>query len=316
MKFKKFVFTGYGNIVKRHIKIIKKNIPKSIFYIITKNPQKYKSNEKIKIQSLSNYKLDKKIDFFFICSPATTHISYIMKFINFKKKIFVEKPLSHNFNTTQKLKALSDKSKKKIFTGYVFRSSEAAKKIKKVILNKELGEIIKVVVKSSSYLPYWRNNKNFKETVSAQRKLGGGALLELSHEIDYLLWFFKKIKILSSRLIFYKKFKLDVESGVKIKCAINKKTPLQIDLDFHSKQKKRYCEIMGKKKKLTWKLNSNKVEIVDYKKKKKDQFVYSDDMYENQINFFLHKKQFGNSLNKSIKVLEFIEQVRKKSLSK
>ena len=34
--------------------------------------------------------------------------------------------------------------------------------------------------------------KNYQYSVSAQKKLGGGALLELSHELDYINWIFGK----------------------------------------------------------------------------------------------------------------------------
>ena len=61
-----------------------------------------------------------------------------------------------------------------------------------------MGKIVKVNSKASSYLPDWRKNKNFRKSVSSQKKLGGGVLLELSHELDYLLWFFKDIRSVSS----------------------------------------------------------------------------------------------------------------------
>ena len=35
---------------------------------------------------------------------------------------------------------------------------------------------------------------NYTKSVSAQKKLGGGVLLELSHELDYLKWIFKNLR--------------------------------------------------------------------------------------------------------------------------
>ena len=46
----------------------------------------------------------------------------------------------------------------------------------------------------TSYLPDWRK-KDYKKSVSASKKFGGGVLLELSHEIDYIYWIFKNLKI-------------------------------------------------------------------------------------------------------------------------
>ena len=46
-----------------------------------------------------------------------------------------------------------------------------------------------------SYLPNWRKNIPYYLSNSADKK-GGGVLLELSHEIDYLTWIFGDFEIL------------------------------------------------------------------------------------------------------------------------
>ena len=43
------------------------------------------------------------------------------------------------------------------------------------------------------YLPEWRKNTDYRKGVSARQDLGGGVLLELSHEIDYIQWIFGEI---------------------------------------------------------------------------------------------------------------------------
>jgi CMP-N,N'-diacetyllegionaminic acid synthase len=40
------------------------------------------------------------------------------------------------------------------------------------------------------YLPTWRPGQDYRQSYSASRGKGGGALLDLSHEIDYLQWLF------------------------------------------------------------------------------------------------------------------------------
>ena len=125
---------------------------------------------------------------------------------------------------------------------------------------------------------------------------------------------FKEVTVINSELFYYKKFNLDVESGAKINCLINKNSFLNIEIDFHSKKTLRYCEIIGSKKKLIWYLNKNKLEIINNISLKKKTFHFFDDMYRNQIKFFLSKKNFGNSLTESIKVISLINQIKKKNI--
>ena len=56
------------------------------------------------------------------------------------------------------------------------------------MLNNITGKVLEVYVECASYLPDWRPNQDYRQSVSAQKKLGGGVLLELSHELDYLNW--------------------------------------------------------------------------------------------------------------------------------
>ena len=47
-------------------------------------------------------------------------------------------------------------------------------------------EKISVHINCHSYLPNWRKGVDYSKSNTAKRKYGGGALLELSHELDYL----------------------------------------------------------------------------------------------------------------------------------
>ena len=70
-------------------------------------------------------------------------------------------------------------------------------------LKKEIGKrkINFISINLSSYLPNWRKNIDYKKSNSAKKIFGGGLLLELSHELDYIRWIFGNIKLIFSFLI-------------------------------------------------------------------------------------------------------------------
>ena len=47
-----------------------------------------------------------------------------------------------------------------------------------------LGNIYSIRCDVGQYLPNWRADKNYSKSVSAKKDLGGGVLLELSHELE------------------------------------------------------------------------------------------------------------------------------------
>ena len=60
------------------------------------------------------------------------------------------------------------------------------------------------------------DKKNYENNVSANKNLGGGVLLELSHEINYLNWLFGDVKWVKASISKQSSLKLDVEDTANI----------------------------------------------------------------------------------------------------
>jgi CMP-N,N'-diacetyllegionaminic acid synthase len=58
-------------------------------------------------------------------------------------------------------------------------------------------KILNINIFCGSNLPDWKKT-DYSKSYSASKKLGGGVLLDLSHEIDYLHWIFGDLNILYS----------------------------------------------------------------------------------------------------------------------
>ena len=172
--FKKILIIGKGSSSLNHYKALKKiKIKAEITHVSSRDFAKIFGKNYFKLLKLNP-------DYFIICSPSIYHFKFIdlieKNFTN--KKILVEKPL---FSKKEKgFKSL----KNEYFIGYNLRHHPVLKYVKTYIKNKKIYFINN---NCSTYLPNWRK-KNYSKTVSAQRKLGGGVKLELSHELDYLIW--------------------------------------------------------------------------------------------------------------------------------
>jgi len=53
---------------------------------------------------------------------------------------------------------------------------------------KSVGRVLSVRVQAGQHLSQWRPGTDYKKSYSALPELGGGALLDLIHEIDYMVW--------------------------------------------------------------------------------------------------------------------------------
>ena len=106
----------------------------------------------------------------------------IFKF-GYAGKILLEKPLSTSYRSSKNLNFNTDK----IFIGYNLRFHPCMIKLKRILDNEK---VLSASVYTGQYLPDWRPLRDYKKTYSSRKNNGGGVLLELSHELDYLTFLF------------------------------------------------------------------------------------------------------------------------------
>jgi len=288
MKKKIFIIIGYGSIGKRHCKILKKfNVD---YYVIS-------SQKKIKEKQIK-YSDIKKInpDYVLIASPTSKHLSDLVavdKLIK-NKVILIEKPL---FDKKTKYFPKNNK----VFVAYNMRFHPIIEYLKK--LSKK-NKIYNAEILCGSYLPNWRN-RNYIHTSSAKKKLGGGVVNDLSHEIDYSRYIFGNLK----KIFMYKEkisnLHINTEDYANIFCK-SKKINIWIGLDYISKIDRRSIKINFEKftikadliKNKVYYSNNNLIKILHFNKK---------DSYYEQIRNLLNNK-FKNfcSYKDGRQVLEII----------
>ena len=115
---------------------------------------------------------------------------------------------------------------------------------------------------TNSYLPNWRKNISYQNNYTASKSKGGGIILDLSHELDLIHLFFKKIKI--NYVSFGKKsnLKINTEDYMKL-FGKAKKTQITLDLKYYSKNEKVRIKIARNGKKKYFKL-FNETKIAKY----------------------------------------------------
>jgi len=124
-------------------------------------------------------------DYIIIANETNKHLLELEKVCKLTtgKVILVKKPI---FNNIHKIK-LNIFLKQNIFVGYNLRYHPFIKYIQKIVKNEKF---LSCNVYVGQYLPDWRPHRKYTLSYSSDYKKGGGVLLELSHEIDYLRLFF------------------------------------------------------------------------------------------------------------------------------
>jgi CMP-N,N'-diacetyllegionaminic acid synthase len=258
---KSVLISGYGSIGRRHVNILSRLVKKKNLTILT--------NQKLSnFRTIKTLKALNEVDPYYIviCNPTSDHLKKI-KFIekNCKNKfVLIEKPL---FSKPDRINI----KKNKYFVGYNLRFNPIINFLKTKIKSKKIWS---VNIFCGSYLPNWRNNIDYRKSSSAKKQLGGGVLLDLSHELDYVQWLFGKLKILYSKSMKLSNLEINTDDFLSLIAKTKKIPHIQITLNYFTRQKTRQIFLDGKdiclqadliKKKVIW-YKGNKKKIFQFKK--------------------------------------------------
>jgi predicted dehydrogenase len=199
---------GLGSIAKKHIAAIKKIDPVAQIYAIRSNLAAQSVDD---VKNIYHYDelqhID--IDFAIISNPTIKHKETIDQLLAFKLPLFIEKPVSSSLDLDEIITQIEQAG---ILT-YVacnLRFLDALKWTKTQLDSNKTKRLNEVNVYCGSYLPEWRPGSDYKKSYSANSSLGGGAHIDLIHEIDYLYWFFGTPNHVSR--IFKKQSSLNIDS--------------------------------------------------------------------------------------------------------
>jgi len=219
----KVLIIGYGSIGKRHYEVLSQMSHVQSIDLVTKQ----NIENKICYKSLEVVSNINQYDYFVIASETNKHFEQL-KFLeeNVKNKVvFCEKPL---FESKQNLEIKNNK----IFIGYVLRFHPLLEKLKEFVENERM---ILVNAKCGQYLASWRPNTDYKNCYSAKKEQGGGVLLDLSHEIDYVQCLCGQINEIKSYQVKISDLEINSDDLMMVIGKTEKDIMVNISIDYISK---------------------------------------------------------------------------------
>ena len=263
---KRILIVGLGSIGRRHLKLARELLPNSDIRIL-------RHKHSTEIPDLSNgcfFDINKAIDFepqvAVIANPSPFHLSTAQALAEKGVHLLIEKPLSNSINGVKSLLDICKKRDVILFLGYNLRFLLSLQYFHHSLSMEIIGKILSVRCEVGQYLPSWRQGAKYQDSVSARSELGGGTLLELSHEIDYIRWIFGEIEWVNATLSQQSDLEINVEDTAHLTLGfIPNADGYQligvVNLDFIRQDKTRYCIAIGEKGSLRWDGISGKVEL-------------------------------------------------------
>lgn len=228
-----------------------------------------------------------------ISSPASEHIANASAFLASGTPMFIEKPLAVSSANIDAFVQACANSRGFTMVAYVLRFLPALHTIKRLIADGTLGKVHTAHVQVGQYLPDWRPDSDYRTGVSAQAKLGGGALLELSHEIDYAIWLFGMPASLQCTRGRLSSLEIDVEDSATILMEYADKQ-VTVQLDFLQRVAGMAVQIVAEHGTLKADLMAEEIMFHTPENPKAvrietEKLPTGNDIYLRQCDFFFHK---------------------------
>lgn len=234
----KVLFIGIGSIAGRHIKNFKEICPHSHITVLRSGIGK---SLPITLQGIIDKilfkasELEDWYDAVFVTNPTSMHYDTLLSYADKSNYFFVEKPVFQL--GTENIQMLQETNK----TYYVACPLRYTNVIQYIKNNFNFSDVYSIRCISSSYLPAWRPETDYRDTYSAHKEMGGGVSIDLIHEWDYIHYLIGMPKEVKSFI--RKKSKLEIDSDdIAVYIAEYEDKIVEIHLDYFGREAIRKIE--------------------------------------------------------------------------
>lgn len=231
------------------------------------------------------------VDVAFITSPTVLHVNHAEMALRFGAHLFIEKPLAHVLSSrVRRLLLHAKQQRRKIFVAVNMRWHPGVATIKRLLDRQAIGKILSARVEAGYWLPDWHPGQDYRRWYMAHRRLGGGALLDGIHEIDYLCWLLGDPVAVTAETKRVSNLKINTEDVAELILNFKNGAIGNVHVDYLQRAYQRTCRLIGSEGTIEWNFHKPEVRVYNAKRKKwkSPRFSFKDtnQMYVDELKFF------------------------------
>ncbi len=231
-----------------------------------------------------------------VANPTAMHMETALAAARCGCRLFIEKPLAHTLDSVEELRELTENAGLTAMLGFQMRFHPGLVKIRALLRQGLIGRVICARAEVGQYLPDWHPAEDYRTGVSARRETGGGVILDLIHELDYVNWLFGPTIRVTAVSGHYSSLEIDTEDVAEILLQCAGAPLVEVHLDYIQRQASRTCQIVGEHGTIRWDYIHNKVELLTIDRTStewSDSGFERNQMYMDEMRHFLDCLQSG-----------------------
>jgi len=210
--------------------------------------------------------LAEKPDAVFVTNPNSLHMPVALAAARAGCHLFIEKPLSHDFNGVPELIDLVDRQGLVCLVGYQLRFHPGLRCLQSCVENNAIGELRAARLEFVEHLPSWHPYEDYRQMPASRRDLGGGIILSQIHDLDYAYALFGLPRRVFALGGHWSRLDIDGEDtgSILMECEVaGRPMPVYLYQDCVQRSRRRTCEVIGDAGKIVLDFNASTVDVFD-----------------------------------------------------
>jgi predicted dehydrogenase len=263
VSIRRILIVGYGSIGQRHLRLVRESLPNADIRVlrhqVSDEIPEFANGCFSSLESAQAFRPELAV----IANPAPFHLPVAQALIAEGCHLLIEKPLAADSVGVVACLELARAHGVVCQVGYNLRFLSSLQEFRRLVQAGLVGRVFSIRCEIGQYLPSWRPGTDYRQGVSARADLGGGVLLELSHEIDYLRWIFGEIRWVCAWTGRLGGLDLDVEDTAHLTLGFSAdsyEAVGMLSMDFVRRDTTRQCLAIGTNGSLRWNALNGSVE--------------------------------------------------------
>lgn len=260
------LIAGFGSIGRRHAINLQKLLDPVEFILLRSKEEVDSAGQAPGVTLAGNLEaaLRAKPDLAVISNASSRHADVLIPLLEAGIPCYIEKPVVTREDDARRLHAVLDKmdSVPVTLAGCNLRFLPSLIKLRALLEEGVTGNVVRASLQVGQWLPDWRPGRDYRLSYSANPQMGGGAILDLIHEIDMARWLFgefDRVMALAGKL---SSLDIATEDTACMLLGKNRGGPfVHVSVDYVSRKPVRRYEIVGDEGTLVWDLGSRRLEL-------------------------------------------------------
>lgn len=248
---------GCGSIGRRHIgNLLRLGVPVTAFDTDPARSEWARRELGCGVVADPRRALDSSPRAVWVCTPPHLHAAGARPALERNVPCFIEKPLAPEWRVARDLSRLAASRRVPAAVGYQLRQHPALRWVKQGLKRGRWGRLLHLRAFLGQHLPDWRPWQDYRKSYTASRAMGGGVLLDCSHELDLARWLAGDVAEVYCRAEKLSDLDIDVEDTAELVLGFRSGAAGSVHLDMTARAPRRGLELTLSEGTVLWDLPS------------------------------------------------------------